>query len=180
MEEKATSDEIVIPDMVPPVSDVDNPCASCGREIDVVYGGRGRRPTKCSTCKGSKKNTTPSSLKGNSGNEKLAAQATEALCSIDGMLELGAKIVGLTDTADAIAEADEVFRIRVNMALVNSPDTCRRILRYGSKAGDSALFIAIALHIATIVPVLKNEVSRKRAEKAALEAEQELENASRT
>lgn len=164
-EQTAPMDEPT-PDVFPPVSDVDDPCKECGRQIDTPYGGRGRRPTKCLECKGKSKSPAVRATKVTGTNAVLAAQATEAICSIDGMMALGARIVGFTATAEIIEEADEVFRLRVNAALLNSPDMSRKILRYGSKAGDSAFFIAIALHIATIAPVFMGEAKQKKAEKA--------------
>lgn len=174
-EETTVRESEPTPDVIPAVTDVANPCRECGREIDVVYGGRGRRPVRCSTCKPPKSSGGNTRTRVTGNNAQLAAQATEALCSIDGMMALGARIVGFTQTAEVIEEADATFRERVHMALLNSPDTARKILRYGSKAGDSALFIAIALHIATIAPAFMNEAKEKKAEKLAREAEQESE-----
>lgn len=166
-----------IPDTVPEFSDEpEYPCVVCGKEAG-PYGGRGRKPTRCPE---HKKNSGVSGgaraprMTGKSA--ELAAQATEALCSIDGMMALGARIVGFTRTAETIEDADETFRIRVNAALLNSPDTCRKILRYGSKGGDAALFIAIGLHIATIAPVFAAEAKEKKAEKEAARAAAELES----
>lgn len=164
-----TDEPLTATDVVPEFDDspIEYPCVVCGKEAG-PYGGRGRKPTRCAE---HKKNT------GNSGGPRapritgkdaeLAAKATEALCSIDGIMALGARIVGLSQTAEVIENQDEIFRIRVNAALINSPDTCRKILRYGSKGGDAALFIAIGLHIATIAPVFLAEVKEKKAEKAA-------------
>lgn len=154
------------PDDVPPLSDIEYPCDVCGAEAG-PYGGRGRKPTKCPLHKKTKTSTGERAPRISGTNATLATQATEALCSIDGMMALGARIVGFSNTAEVIEEADEVFRLRVHSALINSPDMCRKILRYGSKAGDSALFIAIALHIATIAPAFMNEAKEKKAEKEA-------------
>src|SRR6185436_2918974 len=154
-------DDIRDIDSIPEVSDIEYPCTVCGKEAG-PYGGRGRKPTKCPDHKKAA-SAGARAPKVTGTNATLAAQATEALCSIDGLSALGARIIGFTETADIIEEADEAFRARVHMALLNSPDTARKILRYGSKAGDSALFIAIGLHIATIVPVFLNEAKQKKA-----------------
>jgi len=166
------TDETSIPDdprdltdAVPEVTGVEYPCEVCGKEAG-PYGGRGRKPKRCSEHKKQASRAT-STTKVRGTNADLAAQATEALCSIDGMAALGARIIGFTNTAETIEEADEVFRLRVHAALLNSPDTARKILRYGSKAGDSALFIAIGLHIATILPVFMTEAKVKKAEREA-------------
>src|SRR5215471_6273072 len=166
------SDETTVPDdartltdSVPDLSDIEYPCEICGKEAG-PYGGRGRKPKRCSEHK-KQQNRSTNVSKVSGTNAQLAAQATEALCSIDGMAALGARIIGFTNTAETIEEADEVFRLRVNAALLNSPDTARKILRYGSKAGDSALFIAIGLHIATILPVFMTEAKEKKAEREA-------------
>jgi len=174
----AFSDESTIPetppDDTPPVSDAPEfACRVCG--VELKYGGRGRKPVYCDAHKKSSSGATRTPrVTGNQAT--LAAQATEALCSIDGMMALGASIVGFSETAAVIQEADEVFRVRVHAALLNSPDTCRRILRYGSKAGDSALFIAIGLHIATIAPAFMAEAKEKKAEKEAKRLAEEEAN----
>jgi len=165
----------VTPDAGPEVSDVEYPCAVCGREIDVPYGGRGRRPTRCSEHRKVQTKRAAGVPRVTGNNATLAAQATEALCSIDGMTALGASVIGFTKTAETIMDADETFRIRVNSALLNSPDTARKILRFAGKAGDASLFIAIMLHVATIAPVFAAEAKERKAEKEAarLLAEQE-------
>lgn len=151
-----------IPDLV---DGPEYPCEVCGKEAG-PYGGRGRKPKRCAEHKRSS-NSGTRAPRVTGSNATLATQATEALCSIDGMMALGARIMGFTDTADVIEENDETFRLRVHAALLNSPDMCRRILKMGSRAGDSALFVAIALHVATIAPVFVNEAKLKKAEKEA-------------
>jgi hypothetical protein len=159
-------------DSIPPVSDIEFPCVVCGQEAG-PYSGRGRRPSRCAEHKQGAKTKTVPADGGEKlvGNEKLAAQAADMLCQIDGMLAFGAQIVGLTDTANTIMEADEAFKQRVTAALVNSPKTARKIMQMGSKAGDTALLVAILLHIGTIAPVFYGEVKTKRAEKLAAQAE---------
>lgn len=160
-------------DLIPETTDVEYPCVECGEEAG-PYGGRGRKPTRCPKHKKTPSNNAARATRITGTNATLAAQATEALCSIDGMMALGARIVGFTNTASVIEEADETFRLRVHAALLNSPDMCRRILKVGSKAGDSALIIAIALHIATIAPVFLNEAKEKKEEKALKRLEEEV------
>jgi hypothetical protein len=165
-----------VPDIVPDFDDagsnVEYPCSVCGQEAG-PYGGRGRKPTKCDTHKKAPGSSSPRVPRLTGKSAELAAQATEALCAIDGIMSLGARIVGFTRTAETIENADEVFRIRVNAALINSPDMCRKILRYGSKGGDASLFIAIGLHIATIAPVFMSEAKEKKIERDAAKAEAE-------
>jgi hypothetical protein len=173
-ETTAPNDARDITDTVPELSDVEYPCEICGKEAG-PYGGRGRKPKRCSEHK-RQQSRTPSTPRVSGTNAQLAAQATEALCAIDGMAILGARVIGFTSTADTIEEADEVFRMRVHAALLNSPDTARKILRYGSKAGDSALFIAIGLHIATILPVFMTEAKEKKAERDAKRIAEEEAN----
>lgn len=158
-------------DIMPDVSDVEYPCSVCGREAG-PYGGRGRKPTKCPDHK--KSAVTGARAPRISGtNDALARQATEALCSINGMMALGARIVQLTDTADAIEGEEEVFRLRVYTALLNNPNTARKIVSMGGKAGDSALFVALGLHFASIIPVLLKETKTKKAERDARKAEEQ-------
>jgi hypothetical protein len=163
----------VTDDAIPELTDgPEYPCEVCGKEAG-PYGGRGRKPKRCAEHKRSS-STGARAPRITGNNATLATQATEALCQIDGMMALGARIVGFTDTATVIEEADETFRLRVYAALLNSPDMCRRILKVGSKAGDSALLIAIALHIATIAPVFMAEAKQKKAEKEARKLAEEL------
>ncbi len=159
-------------DAIPDLTDgPEYPCEVCGKEAG-PYAGRGRKPKRCSDHKKtSNTGTRAPRVAGN--NATLALQATEALCQIDGIMALGARVVGFTDTAEVIEEADETFRLRVHSALLNSPDMCRRILKMGSKAGDSALLIAIGLHIATIAPVFLAEAKVKKAERDAKKLEEQ-------
>lgn len=173
-EASVPNDARALTDSVPEVSDIEYPCDVCGKEAG-PYGGRGRKPKRCSEHKKQQSRST-GTPKVSGTNAQLAAQATEALCSIDGMAALGARVIGFINTAETIEEADEVFRLRIHTALLNSPDTARKILRYGSKAGDSALFIAIGLHIATILPVFMNEAKEKKAERDAKRALEEEAN----
>lgn len=166
-------------DTTPDLSDVEYPCQQempgggiCGKESG-PYSGRGRKPKKCPDHKKSIPTPRGSAPKITGTNAVLAAQATEALCSIDGMLQLGAAVMGFTETSAVIAEADEVFRIRVNAALLNNPNSARKILSWGGKAGDAGLFIAIGLHIATIAPVFAHEAKQKKAERDALKENEE-------
>ncbi len=178
----AFSDEPIsaIPrDETPDLSDVEYPCQAqlpdgsiCGKESG-PYGGRGRKPTKCAEHKKAIPTPRGSSPKITGTNAVLAAQATEALCSIDGILQLGAAVMGFANTAATIADADEVFRIRVNAALLNNPDTARKILRWGGKAGDAGLMIAIGLHVATIAPVFAEEAKQKKAQRDAMKEQEE-------
>jgi hypothetical protein len=164
-----------ITDAVPEFSDIEYPCEVCGKEAG-PYGGRGRKPKRCTEHKRNQSSAGTRTPRLSAKSTDLAAQATEALCSIDGIMALGARIVGFTKTAEVIEDADETFRIRVNAALLNSPDTCRKILRYGSKGGDAALLIAISLHLATIVPAFLGEAKERKLEKdARLAAEQEAQ-----
>ena len=158
-------------DVIPEVSDVEYPCSVCGKEAG-PYGGRGRKPTKCTEHKKSTASNGPRAPRVTGTNDALARQATEALCSINGMMALGARIIQFTDTADAIEAEDETFRMRVYMALLNNPNTARRIVAMGSKAGDSALLVAIGLHIMSIAPVFMKESKVKKAEREARKAEE--------
>lgn len=162
-------------DVIPEVSDVEYPCDVCGKEAG-PYGGRGRKPTKCPEHKKSKATSGSKAPRVTGTNDALARQATEALCSINGMMALGARIVQLTDTADAIEAEDETFRMRVYMALLNNPNTARRIVAMGSKAGDSALLVAIGLHVMSIAPVFMKETKAKKAERDARRAEEQEQN----
>lgn len=154
------------PDEVPPLDDVVNPCKTCGREIDVVYGGRGPRPKFCSTCKPAKgtRSQTPR-VTGNAQN--LAAQATGVLVQLNSMLALGAAAIGLFRTGSAIQAANEDFEVRAYQALLTDPEFCKSILKSGAKSSKVALGLAYGGMAMTVAPTAVMELRERKAEKDA-------------
>lgn len=156
-----------------PVQENDNPCQKCGREIDVVYGGRGPRPKYCSNCKVTTKSTR-SKAPGAKGNAAtLAGQAVEALWQINGMGALIAMIAGFHGTAGAIREREDVFRQMAYDALVTDPDMCRVILRGGMQSSKLTLIMCYGMFAAGIAPVFLMELKAKKEAKLALQEEEE-------
>ncbi len=133
-------------------------CTECGKEL--VYGGRGRKPTKCDDHKRTPPTTTARRSLGKS--DQLAAQATEALCQMNGILAIGVMMLGLPLTAEALETSKDVFREQAYSALLTDPGMCAMILRGGTSSGKIALVIAYGMLGATVIPVGMMEVKAKR------------------
>lgn len=152
-------------DVSPPASDVEYPCEVCGQESG-PYGGRGRKPTKCAE----HKKPVAKSSRGprvTGSNAILATQATEALCQMNGIMALGAMVVGFTGTASAINDFQDAFRQTTYNALLTDPDMCRFILKGGTKSGKLALGISYGMMAMAVGPVAVMEYKDKRAAKQA-------------
>lgn len=145
-------------------------CEVCGREL--VYSGRGRKPKYCDEHKKSSSGSG-TSRKSLGGNERLAAQATEALISIHDLGRLGLRFAGLPETADTILRAEDEFRERAYSALITDPGLCRIILRGGVNSGRVALIIAYGMLASAVVPVavLEIKIRKEQREKALRESE---------
>lgn len=160
--------DTALPDVVPDLADVDNPCKNCGKEIDVPYGGRGPRPKFCTECKpgnrGSGKRQTP---RVTGKDQNLAAQATGVLVQLNAMLGIGAAAVGLFKTGRAIMEANDDFEARAYQALLTDPEFCRQILKTGAKSGKLSLGLAYAGMAMTVAPTAVMEIKERKAEREA-------------
>lgn len=160
-------------DTAPVTEDVTNPCEDCGRQIDVPYGGRGRRPKKCSSCKPAK-GTTRTKAPGTRGsNATLAEQATEALWQINGMVAFLAMIAQMPMTAGAIQEREQSFREMCYNALLTDPGMCRFILKAGTNSAKISLTVCYGMFFAAILPTAAIELKAKKAKAAAERAEYE-------
>src|SRR4051812_735497 len=92
-------------------------CDVCG--VPLTYSGRGRKPKKCELHK--KSGGTGKRVA--TGNDKLAAQATEVLVQINTIAGTFALYVGkMPATAGAIDTAEDAFREQVYSALLADPD----------------------------------------------------------
>ena len=134
-----------------------------------AYGGRGRRPTKCDTHRGSKGSKTVS---GGRANTKLAHQAACVLAQTHAMKALGIHFLGMPKTASSIGMAETSFIEMATEALESDPGMCRVILRLGTKSSKIALLMVYGQFLAAVVPIAVMEYQEKKA--AELEA---LENA---
>ena len=147
-------------DSIPEVSDVEYPCEVCGKESG-PYGGRGRKPTKCTEHR-KVKNGSVRRVTGNASN--LAVQATEVLSQLNGMVAIGLMALGLNNTASAIAAGNDTFAERAHAALLTDTDLCRLILKGGVKSAKISLAIAYAGLGVGVVPVAVTELQERRAE----------------
>lgn len=154
-------------DTVPPLTDVEYPCEVCGKEAG-PYAGRGRKPRFCDEHKKGTKNggaSTSRRVTGNAAN--LAAQATEVLLQLNGILALGAMAIGLNATAATIAHGNDVFAERAHAALLTDTELCKTILKGGIKSAKMGLGIAYGGLILGVAPVAANEIRERRAEAMA-------------
>lgn len=161
-------------DSVPPAADVEDPCKSCGRQIDTPYGGRGRRPTQCLDCKTKGGKSNAKRGPGTRGsNATLAEQATEALWQINGIVAFVAMLAQLPLTADTIRERETAFREMAYAALLTDPALCRSILKGGTQSGKLALVMCYAMFLFPVGTVASLELKRRKAERLAAQEEQE-------
>ena len=169
-----------IPDVVPELDDVENPCKQCGKEIDIAYGGRGPRPKYCSECKPAnrsqgKRQQTPR-ITGNAQN--LAAQATGVLVQLNAMIAMGAAAFGLFRTGSAIASANETFETSAYQALLTDPEFCKTILKSGAKSAKVSLALAYGGMGMAVLPTAAMELKEKKeARDAAREAAENADGA---
>lgn len=168
-DEKAT----VFPQDESPIDSDALYCEVCG--VEIPYAGRGRKPRKCEQHRRPSGSATRSSAgrKTLGKNEALAAQATEALCQVNGLITLGVMATGLPATASAIQTADEGFREQAYAALLTDPALCQTILRAGTASGKVSLLIAYGMLAAAVTPVAMLEIKEKREAKREAMAEVE-------
>lgn len=146
-------------------------CLECGKPL--VYAGRGRKPKYCEE---HRKNSRGSSAprKGAGNNATLAAQATDALCQVHGLVASLGMVTGFPMTASAIASAEDGFREQAYNALLTDPDLCKTILRAGTTSGRVALLIAYGMFAGAVAPTAVMEFKQRR-ELAREKAEAELD-----
>lgn len=151
---------VAVPDEVPedlaPDTGSDLRCSVCGKEL--VYSGRGRKPTKCEEHRKSSSGSTRKSV----SNDKLAAQATDSLMALNSLACMGIMFAGFQRTASAIAERDDAFREQAYSALLTDPALCRVILRGGAVSARLSLAIAYGTLGAAVAPVALTEFKEKR------------------
>jgi hypothetical protein len=162
-------------DTVPETFDrlIEYPCTVCGQEAG-PYVGRGPKPKLCTEHKAQPKTkAAPGKVTGKDAS--LAAQATQVLVQLNGMVAIGMMAVGLHRTASAFAGANDGFEAQAYAALTTDPDLCRLILKGGVKSAKISLGMAyVGLGMAA-VPVAVEEIREKKAARAAARADQEAE-----
>ena len=154
----------------PDVSPHDGPaCIVCGEPLD--YSGRGRKPKYCAEHKkgGQRTGVRSSTAK----NEKLAAQATDALMQMNGLAALVFMLSGMPMTASAVTGAEEGLREQVHAALITDPELATKILSAGTHSAKISLVIAYGMFAAAVVPVgvmeFKQNKEKRELERAAEE-----------
>lgn len=154
-------------DTVPPTTDVEYPCDVCGKEAG-PYGGRGRKPTKCrdhkTTSRGAGKRST---VKVTGASASLAAQAAGVLEQLNGIMAMGLMVTGMTDTAHALAAANDGFKEQAYLALTTDAELCKLILKGGVKSAKLSLGLAYVGLGAAVLPVAVNEAREKKAAREA-------------
>lgn len=154
-------------DSIPPTSEVEYPCTVCGKEAG-PYKGTGRKPTKCPDHK--RGTSTVRANRPALPNDKLAAQAADALVQLNGLAMIGLMTTGFNSTASAMQLTQDGFRQAAYEALLTDPALCRSILRAGTTSGKVALIIAYGMMLSAVVPTALVEAREKRA------AREEAEN----
>ena len=144
-------------------------CIVCGEPLE--YSGRGRKPKYCDEHKkgGRRTGVKASTPK----NERLAAQATDALMQINGIAALICMLSSMPMTAEAINKAEDGLREQVKAALITDPDLCNKILSAGTHSAKISLVIAYGMFAATVAPVAVLEFRQNKALREAREAEEE-------
>lgn len=166
-------DELVFTDAVPldiPQGDKDEAptldevlsCEVCGTAL--TYSGRGRKPKRCPE---HRKSSGKPAVTRAATNDKLAAQATEALVQINRLTGFGARVLGLPSTGEMIAFAEDTFREQAHAALLTDPALCKQILSAGQVSAKFSLALAYAMLGAQVAPVAMLEIKAKREAKVA-------------
>lgn len=164
------------PDTVPDTYDItpEFPCDTCGQEAG-PYVGRGPKPKRCPSCKRLAGAKPAAAGKVTGKDASLAAQATQVLIQLNGMMAIGMMAMGLHRTASAFAGANEGFEAQAYAALTTDPDLCKLILKGGVKSAKISLGMAyVGLGMAA-VPVAVEEVREKKAARAAAAEAEGLE-----
>lgn len=162
-------DADIPPDTVPSdLTDVEYPCDICGKEAG-PYSGRGPHPKRCDTHKKGGRKSSVRKVTGSTANR--AAQATEVLVQLNGILAIGAMALGLNGTAASIAAGNDTFAERAHAALLTDNSLCDLILKGGVKSAKISLGIAYAGLGVQVVPTAIREIQEKRAEALRLREE---------
>jgi hypothetical protein len=119
----------------------------------------------------SKKTTAPKT-----GNERLAATATEKLVALNNALAVTLFTLRMPGTALGISAAEEDFRTATYEALLTDPELCRTIISMGKASGKLGLLIAYAALFYGVVPTAVAEF-RVHPLKAKLDERREARNA---
>jgi len=154
---------LMAPDEKPETSN-DHPCGTCGVEV-VRRGNKGRWPKFCEQHTASHKAGRGSGAR--IGNATLlAAQATEALCQVNGLIAMGLMLAQMPETGSALAEREDVFREQAYAALLTDPALSKVILRAGTTSGRISLGIAYVMLTASVAPVGVMEFKQNRENRA--------------
>ena len=157
----------------PPPSSHELHCEVCGKELS--YSGKGRKPKYCDEHKRSSSSSSNTGTKKNS-NAQLAAQAADALVSVNSLVVMGLMFAQFGDTASEISKREDAFREQAYQALLTDPALCKSILRAGQTSGKISLLIAYGMLGASVAPTAMVEVNEKRDARAKAREEKESGN----
>ena len=165
----AEADEDIPVDSSPPLENVEYPCEVCGKEAG-PYGGRGRKPKRCSEHKKNQSKASSPRITGNAAT--LAAQATQVLVQYNGFAAMGCMAMQYYKTASSIAEANSLFEQQIHQALLTDTELCKTILKSGNMSTKATMTLAYASFMFTVLPTLYMEYKDKKASReVALENE---------
>jgi len=159
----AFDDTKVPTDEAPPHVNEDDTlrCVECGKAL--TYGGRGRKPRYCDAHRKSQ----PSTRRSVGSNDKLAAQATEALIQVNGLVAMTLVWAQMPMTSEALRNAEDVFREQTYNALLTDPGLCKTILKAGTTSGRMSLIIAYGMLALAVGPVARFEIQERKARREA-------------
>lgn len=144
-------------------------CRVCGTDIEMLYAGKGRRPT---TCEEHRKNSASrigaarkTSAKGDVASALAALDMVYNLISM-GLLMAGAEraLIALNDSKPGLQEKNETY-------LAQDPKLAKALAGMGAKGGRYAF---IGAQVATLGPVAilaYSEISQNNMEKRARKAD---------
>lgn len=96
------------------------------------------------------------------GNDALAAQATEVLLQFNSLMCAGLFVTGLTETSSAVADREAAFKTQAYQALLTDAKLCKTILRLQGTGGIFSLLLAYGLLGAAVAPVAMKEFKVKK------------------
>lgn len=142
--------------------------AGCSEPV-AVWGGRGRRPTKCDE---HRKTKSPLGTKSTGSNKRKATVAAAILVQWNSLAAFGLFVSGYPGTHDAISGAQPSFQSSAELALESNPELCDTIIRLGKNSGQAGLFLVYGQMLAVVGPTLLMEHKLKVAERKAREEEE--------
>lgn len=104
---------------------------------------------------------------GEKGNAVLARRAANVLGTLNSVTAGSLYVLGMRDTASAIAQHNDDFENKAAMALANDPKLCRTLLRGGEASSKLLLVAAYGSLAMAVAPVARREYSELKAQRQA-------------